>query len=40
MIRSAIKDGQGSHGTKQTLKKEITCEHEIMRRREKKRNAK
>lgn len=33
MVRSVVKDRQGSHGAKQTLKTEVTCEHETVRRR-------
>lgn len=32
MVRSMVKDRQGSHGAKQTLKTEVTCEHETVRR--------
>lgn len=32
-IRSVVKDRQGSYGAKQTLKTEVTCEIETMRRR-------
>lgn len=32
MIRSVVKDRQGSHCAKQTLKTEVTREHETVRR--------
>lgn len=32
-----IKDRWGSHGAEQALETEVTCEHEIMRKREERR---